>query len=290
MLRYLGMMSQMDQDLTTATPVAIAVAPNGGRRGKADHPALPTTPSELAETAARCLAAGAAMIHVHVRDATGRHLLDVEAYRSAMDAIRAAVGDRLVVQATSESLGLYSPAQQMALVRALKPEAVSLALRELAPNEAAEPAFADFLLWLLRERITPQIILYDASEVARLETMSRRGLAPFETIPVLYALGRYAPGQRSQPTDLLPFLAARRSPAAHWMVCAFGWRETACVTAAALLGGHIRVGFENNLHRPDGALAADNAELVEAAAKAIAATGLARASADALRGAWRVEA
>jgi 3-keto-5-aminohexanoate cleavage enzyme len=280
----------MDQDAApTLTPVAIAVAPNGGRRGKADHPALPITPSELAETAAQCLEAGAAMIHVHVRDATGRHLLEAETYRLAIDAIRSAVGDRLVVQATSESLGLYTPDQQMAVVRALKPEAVSLALRELAPDEAAVPAFADFLLWLRRERIAPQIILYDAGEVARLEAMSRRGLAPFETIPVLYVLGRYAPGQRSQPTDLLPLLAARRSLAPHWMVCAFGPQEMACVTTAALLGGHIRVGFENNLHRPDGALAADNAERVEAAAKAIAATGLARASADGLRDAWRGE-
>jgi 3-keto-5-aminohexanoate cleavage enzyme len=282
-------MIQMDHDQTTQAPVAIAVAPNGGRRGKSDHPALPISPPELAQTAAQCLAAGAAMIHVHVRDAAGRHFLDADAYRLAFDAIRAAVGDKLLLQATSESLGLYTPEQQMALVKALRPEAVSLALRELAPDEAAEPAFADFLVWLRRERIAPQIILYDAGEISRLEALHRRGLAPFETLPVLYALGRYAPGQRSQPTDLLPFLAARQSSfSSHWMVCAFGSRETACVTAAALLGGHIRVGFENNLHRPDGARAADNAELVEAAAQAIAATGLARASADALREAWGI--
>ena len=62
--------------------IAIAVAPNGGRKTKADHPALPLTPAELAATAAECLEAGAAMIHVHVRDANGRHLLDADAYRA----------------------------------------------------------------------------------------------------------------------------------------------------------------------------------------------------------------
>ncbi len=76
-------------------PVPIAVAPNGGRRTKADHPALPMTPEELARTAAECLDAGAAMIHVHVRDRDGKHLLDAEAYRQAIGAIRAEVRDRL---------------------------------------------------------------------------------------------------------------------------------------------------------------------------------------------------
>jgi uncharacterized protein (DUF849 family) len=68
-----------------------------------------------------------------------------------------------------------------------------------------------------------------------------------------------------------------------WSVCAFGRRETACVTAAALLGGHARVGFENNLALPNGARAASNAELVNAAARALEAVGLAPQTADGLR-------
>jgi uncharacterized protein (DUF849 family) len=68
-----------------------------------------------------------------------------------------------------------------------------------------------------------------------------------------------------------------------WSVCAFGRRETACVTAAALLGGHVRVGFENNVALPNGDRAASNAELVEAAARALGAVGLAPQTADALR-------
>ena len=91
------------------------------------------------------------MIHLHVRDRDSRHLLDVEAYRAAMEAIRAAVGDRLVVQVTSEAVGVYSATEQMSVIKALRPEAVSLALSELAPAPSAEPEFLRFLSWM-RER------------------------------------------------------------------------------------------------------------------------------------------
>jgi uncharacterized protein (DUF849 family) len=274
-------------DLKIAAPVAIAVAPNGGRRTKADHPALPMTPHELAATAAACLEAGASMIHAHVRDPDGGHLLDADAYRAAIAAIRAAVGDRLVIQITSEALGIYSPVEQMAVVRQVRPEAVSLALRELLPDDSHEAGFGELLAWLRREKIVPQIILYTPEEAVKLATLKERGLIPFEDIPVLYVLGRYSAGQKSSPGDLLPFLSPGMPRFRHWSVCAFGARETACVTAGALLGGHIRVGFENNLFLPDGSPARDNAELVAAAATAVGACGLRPATAEELREDWQ---
>lgn len=263
--------------------VAIAVAPNGGRRTKADHPAIPLTPGELARTAAECLDAGAAMIHVHVRRPDGRHLLDADAYGAPIAAIRAAVGDRLVIQITTEALGLYAPAEQIAVLKAVKPEAASLALREFAPDAAAEPAFAEALLWMKRENVLPQIILYEPAEAVRLEGMIRRGLVPWPDIPVLYVLGRYTLSQTSQPADLMPFLAPEAPRFSNWSVCAFGRHEAVCVTAGALLGGHVRVGFENNLHRPDGSLAASNADLVETVATALDRLGCASCSAADLR-------
>jgi 3-keto-5-aminohexanoate cleavage enzyme len=273
-------------ELPTSEPTAIAVAPNGGRRSKADHPALPITPAELAATASACLEAGACLIHLHVRDRQGMHLLDADAYRLAIAAIESAVGDRLVLQITSEALGVYTPDEQMAVVRKVRPEAVSLALRELAPDEGHDAIFAEFLAWLRREKIMPQIILYDPDEAVRLAAMMARGLVPFDEIPVLYVLGRYVRGQHSLPRDLLPFLAPEMPKFRHWSVCAFGRDENACVTAGALLGGHIRVGFENNILMPDGAEAADNAALVLAARMAIGACGLEPADAEVLRNAW----
>ena len=263
--------------------MVVTVAPNGGRKTKADHPALPLTAEELARTAAECLERGASMIHLHVRDAEGRHCLDPEAYRATIAQICQEVGDRLVLQITSESLGHYSPAEQRAAVLKTNPEAVSLALRELAPEAPDERDFCIFLSKLKQMRIWPQIILYTPAEAERLGAMVKQGLIPFDRLAVLYVLGRYSLTRTASARDLLPFLAADMPRFQSWSVCAFGRRETACVTAAALLGGHVRVGFENNFSLPDGGRAESNGELVGAAAAALEAVGLQTQNADGLR-------
>jgi 3-keto-5-aminohexanoate cleavage enzyme len=263
--------------------VVLAVAPNGGRKTKADHRELPLTADELARTAAECLERGASMIHLHVRDAEGQHCLDPEAYRAAMASICEAVGDRLVLQITSESLGRFSPAEQRAAVLRTNPEAVSLALRELAPEEADEQDFGDFLRKLKQMRIWPQIILYTPAEAERLGAMLKQGLIPFDKLSVLYVLGRFSLTRTGLPRDLLPFLAPEAPRFHSWSVCAFGRREAACVTAAALLGGDARVGFENNFALPNGERAGSNAELVGAAARALEAVGLKTQTAEGLR-------
>src|SRR5215470_17201227 len=208
----------MTEDLDPR-PVAIAVAPNGGRRTKADHPAIPLTAAELARTAAECLDAGAGMIHAHIRKPDGTHLLDADGYRAAIVAIRAEVGDRMVVQITTEAMGIYKPAEQIAVLKAARPEAASLALRELAPDEAAEPDLLGLLGWMRRENVMPQIILYDPSDAARLSRMIERGDLPWRDVPVLYVLGRHTPSQSSRPRDLLPFLAPDAGRFATWSVC-----------------------------------------------------------------------
>src|SRR3984957_15989863 len=263
--------------------VVLTVAPNGGRKTKADHPALPLAADELARTAAECLERGASMIHLHVRDAEGRHCLDPEAYRATIAQICQEVGDRLVLQITSESLGHSSPAEQRAAVLKTNPEAVSLALSELAPEAPDEKDLCVFLGKLKQMRVWPQIILYTPAEAERLGAMVKRGLIPFDRLAVLYVLGRYSLTRTASARDLLPFLAPDMPRFASWSVCAFGRREAACVTAAALLGGHARVGFENNVALPDGARAGSNAELVGAAARALEAVGLGAQTAEGLR-------
>jgi uncharacterized protein (DUF849 family) len=221
------------------------------------------------------------MLHLHVRDRDGRHSLEPGIYRDAIDAVRRAVGSRLLLQVTSEAARTFTPAEQTAAIRAVRPEAVSVALRELAPaGEASlESEAATFFAWLRRERVAAQYILYDRSDVDRYRDLKRRGIIPGDGHSVLYVLGRYSGGMQSQPHDLLPFLDSREDDDPAWMVCAFGAREHACTTAAAAFGGHVRVGFENNLALADGRIAPDNAALV---AQAAAAAGtLARPLADA---------
>ncbi|MGD9539190.1 MAG: 3-keto-5-aminohexanoate cleavage protein [Alphaproteobacteria bacterium] len=248
-----------------AEPAIISVAPNGARRTKADHPNLPMTTAEVAAAARGAMEAGAAMIHFHTRDKEGRHLLDAEASRAGIDAIRAACGDGLIVQATTEQAGRYQRDVQIAFARALKPEAITVAPREFAPDAASEAETATLLEWLHRERTMIQYILYDANDLARLLDLRKRGLIPGERPSVLYVLGRYSSDGQSKPADILPFLSDE-GLGLVWSVCAFGLREGACALAAFSLGGHARVGFENNYHLHDGSLAADNAALVAQAA------------------------
>ena len=244
------------------TALVAMVAPNGARRTKADHGKLPITPAEIADEAARCAEAGASVLHLHVRTDDGRHSLDAKRYRrrnrcGAPEARRAHRDP-----GHHRGGGRYGPAEQMAMVRELHPEAVSLALAELIPDEGATDDATAFLAWLKRERIAPQYILYAPDEVVRFHDLRARGVIPQRRPFALFVLGRYGGTSQAQPRDLLPFLAVHDA-ACPWSACAFGRREAACVLAAAGLGGHARVGFENNLWRADGSLAASNADLVE---------------------------
>ncbi|HCQ63730.1 MAG TPA: 3-keto-5-aminohexanoate cleavage protein [Rhodobacteraceae bacterium] len=244
------------------------VAPNGARKGKSDHPALPLTPAELAATARACAAAGATAIHLHVRDAAGRHSLDPGAYRAAIAAITAAADLR--VQITTEAAGLFDVAAQIdCLAQGLAPEA-SVALREIerAPDRLAEA-------YRVAEAAGTEVqhILYAPEDLTRLLGHLKSGTIPAHFTSVLFVLGRYAAGQRSVPEDLDPFLAALGPGSLTWSVCAFGPREQDCLLHAIRRGGNVRIGFENNHLAPDGTLFTDNAAAVAALVAAAARAG-----------------
>src|SRR5690606_21127373 len=175
----------------------------GARRTKAAQPALPISPEDLAETAAACLDAGAAAIHLHVRDAEARHVLDAGLYREAIAAVRAKVGAGMIVQVTTEAVGRYSPEEQMELVRALRPAAVSVAPRELLTGGEAAPVA--FYRWASDNAVSIQHILYDRPDLDHFAELRKRAL-PRETPPqLLFVLGRYAFNQESSPEDLALF-------------------------------------------------------------------------------------
>ena len=253
-------------------PLIIAVAPNGAYKSPADHPALPVSAQQIAHTAAACANEGASMLHLHVRDANGAHSLDADTYRHAIDAVRNALGDRLLIQVTTEAAGKFLAPAQMALVRELRPDCVSLAIRELVPDAASESAAAEFFAWVCEAGIIPQFILYSAAELRRYQALRERGVIPVLALPLLFVLGRYSAGQTSDPRGLLPFLD-ELSHEAPWMVCAFGTGEHRCAATAAALGGHVRVGFENNLALKDGSPAGSNADLVMQVRELAAALG-----------------
>jgi len=243
--------------------VMIAVAPNGARKTQQDHPQLPISPKELAHTAAASLDAGACMLHLHVRDENLGHSLHAQRYREAILAIRQQVGEELIIQITTEAVGIYSPEQQIQTVVDVRPEAVSLAIREISPSGADEKVSAEFFTFLQREHIAPQYILYDKKDILHFRELLERGVIPDENIFVLLVLGRYAENQQSETEDISPLLSFLPD-VRHWSLCAFGASEAECMRQAMQRGGHCRVGFENNLLLPDGSQAVDNAALVKA--------------------------
>lgn len=254
------------------SPLIIMVAPNGAYKQASDHASVPLTAPSLAATAKSCLDAGASMLHLHIRDAQGRHSLDVQGYRDALQAVKAAVGDAMVLQVTSEAARVYQAPEQMAMVRALKPEAVSVGLRELDQPDIGEAGLSAFFGWLARERVMTQVIFYDVVDLQRWQDLCKRGLIPEAPWFFLFVLGRYTTGQTSNPRDVVPFVHAHTG-SEPWAVCAFGATEHACVTAAAALGGHVRVGFENNLQLKNQQIAPDNAALVRQAVDAAQSLG-----------------
>jgi 3-keto-5-aminohexanoate cleavage enzyme len=244
-------------------PLLISVAPNGARRSKTDHPAIPLSSAEIADEAERCADAGAALLHLHVRDADGKHSLSPEAYRSAIDAIRRRLGQRLMVQITTESCGIFGIAAQMDAVLEVKPPAASFALREFIANPGDEPRARDFFAAVRDLGTLPQFIMYEPAEIDRLRQLMSTGVIPFPAPSVLFVLGRYAAGPSPEPASLVPFLA-RWGDKDPWTACSFGPSELRVAAAAIALGGDIRVGFENNLQRPDGSYLASTAEQVTA--------------------------
>jgi len=242
----------------------IFIAPNGARLKKSDHSALPVTIAEIVKTAAECHQAGATGIHAHVRDSQGRHVLDAGLYKELLTELALKV-PQLEVQITTEAVGLYSPAEQRALVEAVKPKAVSVALREmLADND--EAAARRFYFRALEQDIDLQHIIYSPEEIIEIKRLTKEGLIPDSKLSLLFVLGRHSINQQSTPEMLTPFVEAMQNAGfaqkPRFMVCAFGRRETACLMAAARVGGDCRIGFENNFYNADGALARNNAERV----------------------------
>ncbi|MEX0344114.1 MAG: 3-keto-5-aminohexanoate cleavage protein [Rhizobiaceae bacterium] len=248
------------------------VAPNGARRTKQDHPALPVTISEIVDCAKQSREAGAGAIHAHVRDAEGAHVLDAGLYRELIAEMDRRVPE-MDVQITTEAVGIYSPDEQRKLVRDVMPKAVSVSIAEMFSNGDTAAAIG-FYQWAAAARISVQHIFYSTQEFTRFAELALASEIPGEQHQVLFVLGRYSPNQNSEPADLDPYLAVVDNLAGQldidWAVCAFGMRQQQCLVETFRRGGKVRVGFENGLWLLNGLPARDNAALVEDLVRQIA--------------------
>jgi len=240
----------------------LMVAPTGARKSKADHPALPITLDEIILTARSCQAAGADGLHLHLRDSQGWHILDAGLYKEALAAL-ATAAPGMAVQITTEAVGMYSAAEQRAVVEAVAPKSVSISLAEMLTDREFDLAEA-FYKACAQRKTDVQHIIYGETDLDLLAKMLDEDRLPHGPVQLIFVLGRYSQNQESAPANLDLFtrwLTARKVPA-DWAVCAFGRQETACLAAAVAAGGKVRVGFENSVWNADGSIAKDNAERV----------------------------
>lgn len=264
----------MNKKTAMSKKIAIIAAPNGARKQKSDHPALPVTIEEIVKDVIACRDAGAAMAHVHARDAQGKHSLAIDDNQKLLDALKTKVGASVIVQLTTEAIGIYNPHQQIELIKETSPPAASFALRELLPDESFISKGAQFFQWVADQKMLAQYILYDRNDVERYLSYCRDGILPDKGRHALLVLGRYLKQGSSQPKDLLPFLSPELVEQERWGVCAFGKNEHQCLTTAMLIGGDVRIGFENNHLDTAGNVAPDNASQIIALVRQARSLGI----------------
>jgi uncharacterized protein (DUF849 family) len=225
--------------------MAVKACLNGGRT-RADHPAVPQTPAELAADAVAVRLAGAFAVHVHPRDSSGAQTLQATACDSAVEAIRAAARGLPVGLSTSEAID-RDPFARAAAVRAWqrRPDFVSVNLSELG--------WAGIVRAALRAGIAVEAGIATRADAEELAA------SPF-THQVLRALVE-VDGGAEDARAIAPHIPD--SVPQLWHGC--GERTWEVISAGAEAGVDVRVGLEDVLVLPDGRVAANNAELVAAA-------------------------
>ncbi|HEX5764847.1 MAG TPA: 3-keto-5-aminohexanoate cleavage protein, partial [Woeseiaceae bacterium] len=140
-----------------------------------------------------------------------------------------------------------------------------------------------FFEWVVNEKIWPQYILHSAEDMQRFESLRRRGMFADDNPSCLIVLGQYSTQRMGDPAAIAAFLSTVDVNYCSWTVCCFGPHEHQAMLATHAEGGHVRIGFENNLVLVDGSPAADNAALVAQFTAAIERSARRLATADEVR-------
>ncbi|MCO5968761.1 BKACE family enzyme [Actinoallomurus soli] len=244
----------------------ITVAPTGAETDKADAPALPVTLDELVQTAKECEAAGAAVIHVHIRDAEARPTLDLARLRDTVAALRASTN--LIVQLSTGG-AVTDPYEDRLRVLDAEPDACSLTCGTVNFGDDVFMNPWSFMVELYRRtqerQVVPEFELFDLGHIASLHRLLDKYGPPYGG-HVHCDLVMGVPG--GMPGDARTLVAAVEAlPAgATWAATGIGRTTLPVMYAALAAGGHLRVGMEDTLTYAKGRPVTANAELVERAA------------------------
>ncbi|HOF62727.1 MAG TPA: 3-keto-5-aminohexanoate cleavage protein [Dermatophilaceae bacterium] len=252
--------------MTFTAGTLITVAPTGAETSKDAVPALPTTLEELVETAVRCEAAGAGLIHIHVRDADHRPSLDPVRLADTVAAVREATD--LVVQLSTGG-SVHDPLEARLRVLDADPDSCSLTCgtTNFGDDVFLNPwGFMVDLYRLAQEReVVPEFEIFELGHLQSLRRLIDTCGLPFGgAVHVDLVLG--VPGSMpATPQAVLAALAVMPPEVTSWSATGIGRGHLPVAATALAAGGHLRVGMEDNLVYARGRQVTHNAELVERA-------------------------
>jgi uncharacterized protein (DUF849 family) len=254
-------------------PVVITCSISGAIANREQCPAIPYTPAEYAAEARRIVDEGGVMIHIHARKPDGTPSYEIEDFQAITDAIRAEVGDAVIVNYSTGTIGV--PVQKrIDYLRACRPEVAALNMGSMnyAKYSRSRKEFVfkmvfpnpfDEIIELLEAmnelHIKPEHECFDIGHVGSLEPLIDMGVlhTPLHVDCVMGVVGGIPPTARN-----LAAMVENIPHGSHWGVIGISRDQWMLVAAALTLGGSIRVGLEDNLYLPSGEMARSNGELI----------------------------
>ncbi len=267
-------------------PLIITCAPVGAEVRPDQTPYLPYTPKLLGETARAVREAGASIIHVHCRNDDGTNTHSVERFREAYDAIRAQ-SDLIVQFSTGGAIGMTPEERSSVLV--LKPEMATLTCGSVNFGddifENSFPIMRGILKKMNEYGVRPELEIFDKGHIGNARKLARERLLTF---PQHVDLVLGVPGGLEATVQNLADLVDQLPEGCTWSVAGIGRQQLPMAMAAIAMGGHVRVGLEDNLHYSRGRLAR-NEELVARVVRIAAEAGRPAATPDQARKLLRLE-
>jgi len=258
-----------------STPMVITAAMVGAETTREQTPHLPITAEEIAEDAARCREAGAAMVHLHVRTPDGKPSQDAELFRAAIRAIRKRT-DVLIQTSTGGAVGMTVDQRcgPLTLTGEDRPDMATLTTGTVNFGEEVfwnpRPLVRDIARRIRALGLKPELECFDVGMIDEARYLAKEGLVD---LPAHFDFVLGVPGTLQPRPEVLDFMIASLPEGSTWTVAGVGRHQLAYVDEAAKRGGNARVGLEDNIYVSKGVLAQGNWELVAEAAKRARAHG-----------------
>lgn len=239
----------------------ITVAVCGAEVTKQDNPNLPTTPEEIAQDVYNCFLKGASIVHLHVRDKDGKPTQDIEVFKKTMELIRSQCD--IIIQISTGG-ALSATPEERAAPLALIPEMASLTCGTVNFGSGVfwnPPDLIESFARRMKElKIKPEIEVFEAGMINNALQLVKKGLLQ---LPLHFDFVMGVPGGITGNIRDLVYLVESIPSGSTWSVAGIGRFELPLAVAAIIMGGHVRVGFEDNIYYSKGVLAQSNAQLVE---------------------------